>query len=64
MFLSGERLLTMQIVAKRLDKDVSTICRLIQKGILKGIKTSPRGISIRERDYNDYLQKLNNIINY
>ena len=62
MFLSGERLLSVAIVAKRLNKDTSTIYGWLRNGKLKGVKTSSVSWAIRESHYSEYLQKLSEMI--
>ena len=59
MFLSGEKLLSINIVAKRLNKDVTTITRWLRNGKMKGVKTSSKRWAVRECQYNEYLQNIN-----
>ena len=51
MFLSGERLLSAAIVAKRLNKNTSTIYDWLRNGKLKGVKTFSVSWAIRESYY-------------
>lgn len=62
MFLSGERLLSVNIIAKRLNKDDTTITRWFRSGKMKGVKTSPKRWATRECYYNEYIKNLNNTI--